>query len=174
MKNIVLIGFMGTGKTSAGKLLANKLGYSFIDTDSKIEAENQMSIADMFVQHGEIYFRNKEVELIRRVSKFSSAVISTGGGVVLKKENLMALKENSIIITLTADVDVILERTSRRKNTRPLLNQNDKRKKIIDLLNDRAHLYKQSECMIDTSLLSPLQVVDEIIRFLKRGDELRA
>ncbi|MBP2631111.1 MAG: Shikimate kinase [Firmicutes bacterium] len=173
MRNIVLIGFMGTGKTSTGKLLANRLGYFFIDTDNKIEIDNKISINDMFAQYGEKYFRNKEAETIHKVAEYHNAVISTGGGVVLNEDNMIALRQNGIIITLKASIDVILERTGRRKNTRPLLKE-DGRQIIVDLLETRDALYQRADLIINTSELSPLQVTDEIIKFIRKVDELRA
>lgn len=174
MRNVVLIGFMGTGKTSTGKLLANRLGYFFIDTDNKIEIDNKISINDMFAQYGEKYFRNKEAETIHKVAEYHNAVISTGGGVVLNEDNMIALRQNGIIITLKASIDVILERTGRRKNTRPLLKEEDRRQIIVDLLETRDALYQRADLIIDTSELSPLQVTDEIIKFIRKVDELRA
>lgn len=174
MRNVVLIGFMGTGKTSTGKLLANRLGYFFIDTDNKIEIDNKISINDMFAQYGEKYFRDKEAEAIHKVAECHNAVISTGGGVVLNEDNMVALRRNGIIITLKASVDVILERTGRRKNTRPLLKEEDRRQIIVDLLETRDSLYQRADLIIDTSELSPLQVTDEIIKFIRKVDELRA
>ena len=174
MRNVVLIGFMGTGKTSTGKLLASRLGYFFIDTDNKIEIDNKISINYMFAQYGEKFFRDKEAETIRKVAEYHSAVISTGGGVVLNEDNMIALRQNGIVITLTASVDVILERTGRRKNTRPLLKEEDRRQIIVDLLENRHELYQRADLILDTSELSPLQVTDEIIKFIRKVDELRA
>lgn len=173
MRNIVLIGFMGTGKTSTGKLLASRLGYSFIDTDSRIEAINKISISAMFAMHGEKYFREKEVELIRKVSRCHHAVISTGGGVILNPANMVALRKNGIIISLQASVDAILERTSRR-NARPLLAQEDRRETITTLLKQRLERYEQANFVIDTTDLSPMQVTDEIISFIRRDVNLHA
>lgn len=167
MRNIVLIGFMGTGKTSTGKLLASRLGYAFIDTDSRIEAINKISISEMFAVHGEKYFREKEAELIKKVSRCHHAVISTGGGVILNPANMVALQKNGIVISLQASVDAILERTSRR-NVRPLLEQKDRREIVTMLLNQRLERYRQAKFVIDTTDLSPMQVTDEIIDFIRR------
>lgn len=173
MKNIVLIGFMGTGKTSAGKLLASRLGYSFIDTDSKIEQTYQMTIPDLFEKYGEAGFRQKEHEMILVVAGCRQAVISTGGGVVLNPVNMAVLKENGIVISLKASVDVILERTGRRHN-RPLLEQEDRRAAVESLLESRLALYEQADLVIDTSAYSPMQVVERVFDYLKKVGELRA
>lgn len=173
MKNIVLIGFMGTGKTSTGRLLANRLGRPFIDTDKKIEVENNMTIPEMFSLHGEAFFRQKEKDMATRVGRYTNAIIATGGGIVLDPENIIRLRVNSYIITLTASVEVILERTGRR-NTRPLLNCADREQKVTSLLASRASLYQEAaDFVIDTSAYTPQQVTDQIIAFLRRGGHLR-
>ena len=102
MKNIVLIGFMGTGKTSAGRLLAGRLNRPFIDVDKKIEQETGLAISDIFQLNGEDHFRHLEREVISRVARYTNAIIATGGGVVLKQENMVRLKNTGIIISLTA------------------------------------------------------------------------
>lgn len=173
MKNIVLIGFMGTGKTSTGKLLASRIGYSFIDTDCKIEQVNQMTINEMFEQHGESYFRQKEQEMIKTVAAYRQVVISTGGGVVLNPENMRMLKEEGIVISLNASLDVILERTGRRHN-RPLLEMEDRKAAVIELLESRLPLYAQANLMLDTSEFSPMQIVDQIVEYLKKEGEIHA
>lgn len=170
MKNIVLIGFMGTGKTSTGRLLANRLGYSFVDTDYKIEKDCKQTIKEMFEAHGESYFREKEAAVVQKISRQRQVVVSTGGGTILNPANMQALRKNGIIISLTASVDVILERTGRR-NTRPLLEHKDAeaRREIITALRaEREVLYKRADLIINTSDLTPLQVVEKIMRFVKK------
>lgn len=173
MKNVVLIGFMGTGKTSAGKLLAARLGSPFIDTDMKIEQENHLTIPEIFAAHGEAYFRDLETAAVKMAAQGSNLVISTGGGVVLRGENMAALRRNGWIITLTASVDCIVARTS-RDNERPLLLAEDRQKMVETLLAQRASLYADADFIIDTGTLTPLQVVEEILKFLKRKGDPRA
>jgi shikimate kinase len=173
MKNIVLIGFMGTGKTTIGRLLAHRLGRPFIDSDRKIEHEHGMSIREIFDVYGEIYFRQKERMIIAKLSRYNNAVIATGGGVVLSSENMSRLKRNSVIIALSASIEIILERTSRR-NTRPLLDNLEQREQIVNkLLKERAELYHKADYSIDTSNSSPQQVISEIMFFLRQGGYLR-
>ena len=111
MKNIVLIGFMGTGKTSTGKLLAKRLGAAFIDLDRAIEEEYGMTIPAMFEQKGEAYFRACEHAMVEKTASRRNTVISTGGGTVKDPANMAALHAGGIIVCLKADIDTILART---------------------------------------------------------------
>lgn len=172
MKNVVLIGFMGTGKSSIGRLLACRLRRPFVDTDKKIEREYGMSIPEIFQQYGEAGFRSREAAVVAKASRYTNAVISTGGGIVLSADNIKRLRTNSVIIALSASSKMILERTSRRNN-RPLLNQHDREQIIIKLLNERAPLYAVGDYTVDTTNYTPHQVVEKIITFLREGGFLR-
>jgi len=173
MKNIVLIGFMGTGKTTIGRLLASRLGCPFVDSDKKVEYENSMAISEIFARHGEGYFRQKEREVISKLSRYNNVVIATGGGVVLSHENMRRLKKNGIIIALTASIETILERTGRR-NSRPLLVDALKHEQIVDkLLRERVELYQKADFTIDTNCNSPQHVITEIMLFLRQAGYLR-
>jgi shikimate kinase len=172
MKNIVLIGFMGTGKTSIGRLLAARLNRPFIDVDKKIETESKMSIGEIFEKHGENYFRQIESDIIARVSRRTNMVIATGGGTVLRRENRVQLMKNGIIIALAASVDAIEERTAFGK--RPLLEAGENRREIISaLLEKRASFYEQADYIVDTSVHSPHYAAEKIIVFLREGGYLR-
>jgi len=171
MKNVVLIGFMGTGKTSSGRLLAGRLGCRFIDIDRKIERESGMTVAEIFARHGESYFRQREKDAIARVARGRGAVIATGGGAVLDAENRECLRASGVIIALTASVPVILERTGRRA-TRPLLARPDREETVVRLLAERASHYATADFTLDTSDLSPRQTVEKIIAFLRQGGYL--
>jgi len=176
MRNVVLIGFMGTGKTSTGKMLAAKLGAAFIDMDQRIEEEAGMSIPDMFARKGEAYFREQERALVKRLAARRNAVISTGGGTVKNPDNVADFKKSGVIVCLSASVDAVLARTNRR-GTRPVLDgadQGDRRKAVEQLMAERRELYKQADYTIDTSELSPLLVVENIVRFLKTRGVLHA
>ena len=168
MKNIVLIGFMGTGKTSTGRLLASRLGCTFVDTDQKVEEAAGMTVSEIFARHGEAHFRALEAEVVRRVARARQTVISTGGGVVLNPANMRALRERGAIVALTASVDTILERTARR-HARPLLEQDDRRQAVEALLNERRDLYRQADFMVSTDGITPLQAANQIINFIRRG-----
>lgn len=173
-KNIVLIGFMGTGKSSCGKALANRLGCAFIDLDKYIEGKERMSVPEIFAAKGETYFREKEREAVREVSKRKGVVIATGGGTIKDGENFALLKERGVIVCLTADVDTILARTARR-GERPMLDgQENRRKGIEELLASRQGMYARADFSVDTSVLSPMQVTEEVIGFLRVGGIIRA
>lgn len=176
MKNIVLIGFMGTGKTSTGRMLAARLGAAFIDMDQRIEEETGMSIPAIFEKKGESFFRSREKQLVKRLSARRNAVISTGGGTVKDPENVAMLHRDGVIICLSASIDAVLERTGRR-GQRPVLDradQGDRREAVEKLMNEREALYKQADFTVDTSELSPLQVVETILRYLKSRGMLHA
>ena len=173
-KNIVLIGFMGTGKSSCGKALANRLGCAFIDLDKYIEGKERMSVPEIFAAKGETYFREKEREAVREVSQRKGVVIATGGGTIKDGENFALLKERGVIVCLTADVDTILARTARR-GERPMLDgQENRRKGIEELLASRQGMYARADFSVDTSVLSPMQVTEEVIGFLRVGGIIRA
>lgn len=173
-KNLILIGFMGTGKSSCGKALATRLGCAFLDLDKYIEAKEKMSIPEVFATKGETYFREKEREAVREVAQRKSVVIATGGGTIKDEDNLALLKERGVLVCLTADVDTILQRTARR-GERPMLDaQADRRKTIEELLESRREMYARADFTVDTSLLSPMQVTEEIMDFLRVGGILRA
>ncbi len=149
--NIVLIGFMASGKTILGKLLAEKLNMGFVDTDSIISEKEGKPVAQIFDESGEKYFRELERDVIKIVSRRSNVVISTGGGVVLLPENIKRLKRNGIIICLKSRPDVILERIKRQMGIRPLLNKPDPLKEIETILKARACYYEQADFAVDTS-----------------------
>lgn len=173
MRNIVLIGFMGTGKTSTGRLLAGRLNRPFLDIDKKIEQEQMMSVSEIFRLYGESQFRQMECNVIARVSRNTNTVIATGGGAVIRKENRERLMRNGIIISLTASVEAIVQRTAASAK-RPLLDSEEDRVAAIDrLFNERAGLYKQADYIIDTTCYSPQYVAEKIIVFLRHGGYLR-
>ena len=166
MKNIVLTGFMGTGKTEVGRILAQKLSYTLVDADTEIEKEQKTTITEIFKQYGEPKFRDIESDVIKRLSELGKAVISTGGGAVLRQENMDNLRKKGVIICLGASPETILKRTS-NNNDRPLLQVEDPLKKIKELLEFRMPYYEKADIMIDTENKTPLEVADEIIEKVK-------
>lgn len=159
---IYLTGFMGTGKTTVGKLLSQKLNYRFIDTDDLIEKETGMTIEEIFNIHSEEYFREQEKKVLHSTFNLKKAVISTGGGLVTYKDNIELIKNNGIAVALTASPDIIFSRISKDANIRPLL-QGDKREEKLNLLiQKRVYYYISAHFVIDTSILNAQQIVDKI------------
>jgi shikimate kinase len=162
MKNIVLTGFMGTGKTEVGRELAQLKGLKLIDVDNEIEKSEKMTINDIFEEFGEEKFRGIETEMIEKVSREENVIISTGGGAVLKQQNMDALKKTGIVICLMAAPETILERTG-NSDERPLLKVEKPLEKINELLQFRRPYYEQADIIINTEEKTPLQIAEEII-----------
>ncbi|MBZ4644726.1 MAG: shikimate kinase [Petroclostridium sp.] len=169
-QNIVLTGFMGTGKSTVGKHVAGELDMGFIDTDHIIEHEQGMTISEIFSQKGEAYFRELESKVVEKVAQQENMVIATGGGVVLRSENMQNLRKNGIIIRLKADVETILRNTSQNSN-RPLLQHGDLRSRIEAILNQREAYYSNNDYEIDVSLLTVEQVVSMIMNIYRKEME---
>lgn len=164
--NIILVGFMGTGKTVAGKRLAKRLKMEFIDLDDRIEEKEGRTISRIFKEDGEAYFRRIEKEAVKGIMVIKDSVVATGGGVVMDDENMVNLKKIGTVISLVASPDVILKRTSLETH-RPLLNNAEPKKRIEELLKCREPFYKKADYSIDTSYLSIDEVVEEILKKLK-------
>ncbi|MHA1146318.1 MAG: shikimate kinase [Candidatus Helarchaeota archaeon] len=166
--NIALIGFMGTGKTHIGKLLAEKLKKKFIETDKIIEELAGKTIPAIFAEDGEIRFREYEIEACKSVAKQKNVVIACGGGVVLNKINIDYLKQDGVVFCLEATPHTILERTMKDgKESRPLLNNPDPEKSIRDLLEFRAPFYSAAaDYKVDTNRSSE-EIISEIIRIFE-------
>ncbi|WP_455484810.1 shikimate kinase [Eubacterium sp.] len=136
MNNIVLCGFMGSGKTVVGKELAKILGVKFVDTDELIEEEQGVAIKAIFATHGEDYFRDLEYEMCKKVAEMNGVVVSTGGGAMTFKRNVDAIKEGSKVVFLDASFDVICDRIG-DSTTRPLFQDKEKVKKLYDERKDK-------------------------------------
>ncbi|WP_294775523.1 shikimate kinase [uncultured Eubacterium sp.] len=136
MNNIVLCGFMGSGKTVVGKELAKILGVKFVDTDELIEEEQGVAIKAIFAAHGEDYFRDLEYEMCKKVAEMNGVVVSTGGGAMTFKRNVDAIKEGSKVVFLDASFDVICDRIG-DSTTRPLFQDKEKAKKLYDERKDK-------------------------------------
>jgi len=170
MYNIVLVGFMGTGKTVTGKILAKRLGRDFLETDEIIKEREGISIREIFEKKGEGYFRRLEKEVVKETSHKKEIIISAGGGAIIDEENFRNLKKEGMIICLEASPEVILERT-KHKTCRPLLNVPDPKKKIEELLKKRIPYYKKADFCIDTDSLSVDEVVEKIMGLVSRRDK---
>lgn len=162
-QNIVLIGFMGTGKTTVGKQLASTLSMKFLDMDNVIVERTGKSIPDIFAQDGEQHFRALERNLAHELSKQSGLIIATGGGIVLNPANISDLSRTGLVVCLSATPAKILERVATDTN-RPLLASGDKMEKIEELLYKRKPLYDSISNQIDTTNLSVEEITENIIR----------
>lgn len=167
--NVILTGFMGTGKTSLGKLLATKLGRPFVDIDKKIESEQKISIPKIFEQFGEEYFRELEKSAVKELSERRGLVIATGGGTIKDEENLRLLKSSGVLICLTTEPEEIFNRTARR-GERPVLDGggNQRLETIKRLLAERKQFYDRADYQVDTTEWSPLQIIDDICKYLRQ------
>ena len=161
-KNIILTGFMGVGKTSVGTQLAKDLGFTFVDVDKLIEADQNLSITSIFSKFGEPHFREVEARIIGQVMMGEGQVVSTGGGAVIQDRNRGAFKKGGFVVCLTASPEVIYERV-KHETHRPLLQTADPKAKIKELLDSRARFYAQADVCIDTSNKS----VDDVIKAIK-------
>jgi len=160
--NIILTGFMGTGKSAIGKKLAQRLRMGYLDTDEIIEKREGCKIFQIFQEKGEGYFREIETQVVKEVALWDNYVIATGGGVVLKEENMNALKKNGLIICLSADPETIWKRTSDGQR-RPLLNCKNPKERIKSLLKERRPYYQKADFAIETSKLNNEEIVERII-----------
>ena len=165
-RNIIITGFMGTGKSVVAKELARKLKMIFIDMDQIIEERQGTSIADIFTRYGEKYFRAQENKLIKELSQKENMVIATGGGTLLSSDNARILSQRGQIICLYADSQTIYNRVV-RKNNRPLLKGKNVLSEINRLLEERKKIYDNIKWKIDTTNLNIQEVTDKIIALLK-------
>jgi shikimate kinase len=149
VKNIVLVGFMGSGKTTVGRLLAEKTGLPLVDMDTLIEERAGKTINEIFAKEGEAYFRQLERTLVKELSEQEDQIISTGGGIVLNPENITDFERTGLVVCLLVDPQSVLERV-RHDSSRPLL-AGDKEKNIVQLLENRLPLYQAVPHRIDTS-----------------------
>ncbi len=164
--NIVLVGFMGTGKSAVGRVIAQKLEFHFIDTDDVIEQTSKAKISDIFAEHGEDYFRDLESQAVKSVALMKNQVIATGGGVVLRSSNIDLLRTGGPIFCLNATPKAIWDRV-RSSRSRPLLRGPEPLKKIETLLDKRAPYYALADHQIETTGVSVDRVADEIISYIE-------
>jgi len=159
LNNIVLIGMMGSGKTSVGQAISQKANLPFIDTDAMIEGSTKMTISHIFEQYGETYFRSLEAEAAQQAALHIGTVIATGGGIILSPQNMVLLGVSGLVVYLRGNTSQLYERTAGDRS-RPLLNAADKRlMKIEELLVQREPLYTQySDLILDIGEAS----VDEL------------
>jgi len=167
INNIILVGPMGSGKTTIGRRLSDRLSLDFFDSDHEIVNTTGVSIDYIFDVEGEKGFRARESDVIKKLCNMHNIVLATGGGVVMLEENREVIKKASSVIYLSSSVDQILRRTAKSK-TRPLLEKSNNRKKTItDIVEARDPLYREvSSHIIDTNGKKLNEVIDEIIEAL--------
>lgn len=169
-KNIVLVGFMGCGKTTIGKKLARVNDYMFIDMDDEIVNRAGMKITEIFEKYGEAEFRKMETELCRELSNRRGCVIATGGGVIKNETNMELLKKNGVVLYLKASPEHIYNNI-KNDRSRPLLNGGNKMQKIIDMMEERRPLYEErSDLTADITEMRSNEAVGFIMDIL-RGNE---
>jgi shikimate kinase len=161
-RSIVLVGLMGAGKTAIGRLLAKRLRLPFVDADHEIETAAGMSISEIFAKHGEAHFRDGERRVIERLLQAGPQVLATGGGAFMNAETRAAIGERGISLWLKADLDVLMERVS-RKNNRPLLQTDDPRAVMQRLLETRYPVYGLADCFVVSRDVAQTVIVDEAI-----------
>jgi shikimate kinase len=165
--NVVLIGFMASGKTTAGKLLAKRLGWAFYDSDAEVERRRGKRVAEIFAQEGEPAFRELEKVALRGLAGQDNAVISTGGGVPLLEENMRTLEQKGFIVLLTAKPETVLERLKAEPSARPLLAGKDPAGAVRELLAARARAYDRHHWAVVTDGRTPEQVAEKIFEMVK-------
>lgn len=170
MKPVILIGYMGAGKTTVGRLLAKQERLNFQDTDAMIEAQEKRTISDIFATDGETVFRDMETALIKRLIEegLSDTVLSVGGGLPVREENRSLLKELGTVVYLLASKETIVKRVS-GSNNRPLLKGENLSEKVERMLTERDPLYRQAaELLIDTDGKTVEMIVKEIVQAVKK------
>jgi shikimate kinase len=167
-RSIALIGMMGAGKSSVGACLHRRTGLALHDTDEIVAANFGMSIPEIFAKHGEKKFRESETEALRRMRTEEPTVIITGGGIVLRKENVEILKNQAVVVWLDGDEETLFARASRKQN-RSLLQTKNPRKTFLQILTARRPLYaNMADIRIDTSVLTDEEVAVAILAKLRR------
>ena len=160
--NLALIGFMGAGKTSVGRLVAEQLRFDYLDTDELIVSRTGRLIADIFKTDGEPAFRALECQVVAELAGRVKTLISTGGGLPVNPANLASLKSHALVVCLWASPEKIWERVKNQTH-RPLLHDPDPQKKIRDLLASREQFYKQADVLLNTDIRSVREVAQQVV-----------
>jgi len=163
---LILTGFMGSGKSSVGRILAERLGCPFVDLDATVVAEAGRSINDIFAQDGEKAFRSMESSCLERVLAGSRAVVATGGGVVVAEENRRKMRDRGVVVNLSVSLPQVMHRLQGATD-RPLFSGVDAANSVKLLMDERKHFYDEADIRIDTDGKSVEDVAAEILRFVK-------
>ena len=168
-KSVVLVGLMGAGKTCIGKRLGKRLGMEFVDADQEIEVAADRTVSEIFAQFGEQAFRDGERRVIARLLLEHPRVIATGGGAFMDPETRANARRSGVSVWLKADIEILLQRVSRRNN-RPLLEGGDKHQKLRDLMQLRDPTYAEADLIVDTGNEPPDSTVQKVLDALKGLD----
>ncbi|AOS96625.1 Shikimate kinase 1 [Microbulbifer aggregans] len=169
-RSIFLVGPMGAGKSTIGKLLAAQLRLPFADSDKVLEEKTGADIPWIFDVEGEAGFRRRESDVLSQLCAGPVQVIATGGGIVLKEENRLLLRKHGLVVYLQASIDQLLERTSKNSN-RPLLQVPDPRARIVELVNERDPLYREvADLVCETDHCTPKQAATRVAERLTETD----
>src|SRR5678816_3675716 len=171
--NIALVGFMGTGKSTVGQIVAAMLHFRFLDTDEMIESMAGKRISEIFEVEGEPRFREYEKQAVSQLRKMERTVISTGGGLVTRPENLASLKEHALVVCLWCSPETIFRRVGHQSH-RPLLRVEQPLERIRELLNERAPAYRQADVLLNSEFRKPREVATHVVhqfRSVTKQDE---
>ena len=170
-RSLVLVGLMGCGKSSIGKRLSTRLGLPFIDADEEIERVAQKSISEIFADHGEAFFRDREAKVIARLLASGPQVLATGGGAFITSETREKIREAGVSIWLRADLPVLMRRVGKR-DTRPLLKNGDPEQVMKDLMASRYPIYGEADLTVESRDVPHDSIVSEIVAALARHPAL--
>lgn len=167
-RNLVLVGLMGAGKSSVGRLVAQQLGIPFVDTDVEIERVSRMTITELFAAYGEQEFRALETRVIKRLLKGGPRVVSTGGGAFINESTRLHVKRGSLSVWLKADLDVLWDRINKR-DTRPLLKTENPKQTLENLMNTRYPIYAEADLTVLSLDVGKEIMVKEILAAIAEG-----
>ena len=162
-RNLILVGLMGAGKSSVGRIVAHQLGIPFVDSDAEIEKVSRMSISELFAAYGEEEFRALESRVMKRLLKNGPRVVSTGGGAFINNRTRKHIKRGGVSIWLKADIDVLWERVSKR-DTRPLLKTENPKQTLENLMNARYPIYELADLTVLSRDVRKELMAEEVLR----------
>ena len=166
-RSIVLVGLMGAGKSSVGRRLAEKLGLPFVDADHEIEAAAGKSVAEIFADHGEAYFREGERRVIARLLANGAQVLATGGGAFVNEETRERIRQGSVSVWLKADLPLLMKRVLKRSD-RPLLKSEDPEAVMRRLMDQRYPVYAAADVTVESRDVQHGQMVNDVIKALAK------
>ncbi|MDM9649484.1 shikimate kinase [Rhizobium sp. S163] len=162
-RNLILVGLMGAGKSSVGRIVATQLGIPFIDSDAEIERVSRMSISELFAAYGEDEFRALEGRVMKRLLKGGPRLVSTGGGAFINDRTRKHIKRGGLSVWLKADLDVLWQRVNKR-DTRPLLKTENPRQTLENLMNARYPIYEQADLTVLSRDVRKEVMADEVLK----------